>query len=87
MGRHHRQKKRKAFNRFLEHPDPRIRGYAEGLVALDMEARAMLRFAREEDFFEPKDDPFEMECEAAAESLKDISNPNGVNVADDDIPF
>jgi hypothetical protein len=33
------RKKRKSFNRFLEHPDPRIRRYAEELAAQDIEAR------------------------------------------------
>jgi hypothetical protein len=81
------RKKRKAFNRFLEHPDPRIRRYAEELAALDIEARAMLRFVGEEDFYEPEDDRFEMESAAGGESLQNLSNQNGIDAADDEIPF
>jgi hypothetical protein len=82
------RKKRKDFNRFLEHPDPRIRRYAEKLAALDIEARAMLRFLGEEDFCEPGGDRFEMDGAAAGESPHDFSSQDDVNVPDDDdIPF
>lgn len=47
------RKKRKAFNRFLEHPDPRIRQHAEELAAQDVEARALLTVLKYGDDFEP----------------------------------
>jgi hypothetical protein len=82
------RKKRKAFNRFLEHPDPRIRRYAEELAALDIEARAMLRFVGEEDFSEPEGSRFKYEGAALGENPQDLSNQNGINAPDDDdIPF
>ncbi len=82
------RKKRKAFNRFLKHPDLRIRRYAEELAAQDMEARAMLRFVGEEDFCEPEEDAFEIEDAAEEENLQDPSSPNRINApGDDDIPF
>ena len=83
------RKKRKAFNRFLEHPDPRIRRYAEELAAEDVKARYYLRLFEEEDYCEPEDDDFDGNNDAAAEL-----NPNGLcrrnkalNEFDDDIPF
>jgi len=64
-------------NSFLEHPDPRIRRYAEELAARDTEARAVLRFIGEDGCCEPEGDRFEMEGAAAGESPKDLSSRNG----------
>jgi hypothetical protein len=50
------RKKRKAFNRFLEHPDPRIRRYAEKIAANDVKARFRLRCLENEDYYMPEDD-------------------------------
>ena len=59
------RKKRKAFNRFLQHPDPRIRRYAEALAIRDIEARAQ-RFLEYGDDLEPEDDPVEFEGAAVS---------------------
>ena len=50
------RKKRKAFNRFLEHPDSRIRRYAEEIAADDVKARSQLRCLEYEDYYKPEDD-------------------------------
>jgi hypothetical protein len=82
------RKKRKAFNRFMEHPDPRIRRYAEELAAQDIEARALLRFLEYGDDFEPEDDYPEFEGAAVGPSPEDSSSQNKINEPnDDDIPF
>jgi hypothetical protein len=52
------RKKRGAFNRFLEHTDPRIRRYAEDLAAEDIRARISLRDLENRGCFEPEDDDF-----------------------------
>ena len=44
------RKKRKAFNRFLEHPDARIRRYAEEIANDDIKARSCLRSLENEDY-------------------------------------
>jgi hypothetical protein len=84
------RKKRKAFHRFLEHPDPRIRRYAEELAAEDVKARSYLRLLEDEDHFEPAKDDCEGDIDAAAEL-----NPGGLGCQnetlnefdDEDIPF
>ena len=83
------RKKRKAFNRFLGHPDPRIRRYAEELAARDVKARSQLRVLENEDHSEPEDDDFGGSEDTAVEL-----NPGGcrrsvaINGFDDDgIPF
>lgn len=82
------RKKRKAFNRFLEHPDPRISRYAEELAARDIEARALLRLFGEEGHCEPEGDRFEFEGAAEGENPQDLSSQNEINAPDDDdIPF
>jgi hypothetical protein len=82
------RKKRKAFNRFLEHPDPRIRRYAEELAGQDVKDRSRLRFLEDEDYCEPEDDPFEFESTAVGASPEDSSSQNKINEPnDDDIPF
>jgi hypothetical protein len=50
------RKKQKAFKRFLEHPDPRIRRYAEELATRDVEARSRLRNLEDEDYYRQEDD-------------------------------
>jgi hypothetical protein len=82
------RKKRKAFNRFLEHPDPRIRRYAEELAARDIEARALMRSLEYGDDFEPGDDYLEIEGAAAGASPEDLGSQNKADgLDDDDIPF
>jgi hypothetical protein len=82
------RKQRKAFNRFFEHPDPRIRRYAEELAARDMEARVLLRFLEEEGNCEPEDAGFEFESTAVGASPEDVCIQDEINgVDDDDIPF
>jgi len=82
------RKKRKAFNRFLEHPDPSIRRYAEELDSRDREARALLRFLGEEGYYEPEIDRFEFEGAAVGESSQDLYSRYEINAPDDeDIPF
>jgi hypothetical protein len=81
------RKKRKAFNRFLEHPDPRIRRYAGDLALQDVKVRSSLRFLEEEGYCEPEDDRLEFEGAAGA-SPEDLSSQNDINAPDDDdIPF
>jgi hypothetical protein len=81
------RKQRKAFNRFLEHPDPRIRRYAEELAARDSEARELLKSLEYGDDLESEDDPLEFESSGGSESggLCSKSETNGID--DDDIPF
>ncbi len=82
------RKKRKAFNRFLEHPDPRIRRYAEELSAHDIETRALLRSLEDEDHYEPEDDHLEFDGAAVGASRGDLCSQNAINGPDDDdIPF
>ena len=82
------RKKRKAFNRSLEHPDPRIRRYAEELAAQDLKARALLRFLEDEDYCEPKNDHIQFEGATAGASQEDACSPNEIiGPGDDDIPF
>jgi hypothetical protein len=84
------RKKRKAFNRFLEHPNPRIRRYAEELATEDVKARSHLRLLEDEDYCSPEDDDLEGDNDAAAEL-----DPSGLccqnealNGSDnDDVPF
>jgi hypothetical protein len=80
------RKERKAFNRFLEHPDPRIRRRAAELAAQDIEARALLRFFEYGDYCEPEED--HLEFEGAEADLGDLCSQNETNeLDDDDIPF
>ena len=82
------RKKRKTFNRFLEHHDPRIRWYAEKLAARDIEARALPRFYEDEDYCEPKNDHIQFEGATAGASQEDACSPNEIiGPGDDDIPF
>jgi hypothetical protein len=82
------RKKRKAFNRFLEHPDPRIRLYAEELAAHDIETRSLLRFLEDEYYSEREDDCLEFEDAAMGERPEDLCSQNETNrFEDDDIPF
>jgi hypothetical protein len=82
------RKKRKAFNRFLEHPDPRIRRRAEELSARDIEARDLLRYLQHEDYCEPEDDHLEFEGAEAGEGPEDSCSQYETNeLDDDDIPF
>lgn len=81
------RKKRKAFSRFLEHHDSRIRRYAEELDALDRKARVTLRYPGEADFYELDGGRFEVEAVAEEENPQDLSSQNGTNAAEDDIPF
>ena len=82
------RKKGKAFNRFLEHPDPRIRRYAEELAAQDFKARALLRFLEDEDYCEPDDDHLKLEGAAVEASPEDLCRQKEINGPDDDdIPF
>jgi len=56
------RKRRPQLDRFLEHPNPRVREYAEQVVEVDAEMRRELREAREaeedcyEDCYEPEGD-------------------------------
>jgi hypothetical protein len=80
------RKKRKAFNRFLEHSDPRIRRRAEELSARDIEARDLLRYLQHEDYRETEDD--RLEFEGAEAGPGDLYSQNETNeLDDDDIPF
>jgi hypothetical protein len=83
------RKKRKAFNRFLEHPDPRIRRYAEELAAQDIEARELLRFLEYGgDDFVPEEDYSEFEGATVGASPEDLCSQNEIDgLDDDDIPF
>jgi hypothetical protein len=82
------RKKRKAFNRFLEHPDPRIHHYAEELAAHNIEALALLRSLEDEDYSEQEDDHLEFESAAIGERPEDLCRQNETNgLEDDDIPF
>jgi hypothetical protein len=82
------RKKRKAFNRFLEHPDSRIRRYAEELTAQDIEARKLLRFLEYGDDFEPEEDCSKFEGAVVGPSPEDICSQNMIDgLDDDDIPF
>jgi hypothetical protein len=82
------RKKRKAFNGFLEHPDPRIRRYAEELAAQDIEARSLPGFLEDEDYCKQKDDRFEFAEAAVRASPGDLCSPTETNgLDDDDIPF
>jgi hypothetical protein len=83
------RKKRKAFNRFLEHHDPRIRRYAEELAAEDVEARSDMRLVEDEYYCEPEDDDFAGDFDASEELT-----PSGqccqnqeLDGFDGDIPF
>jgi hypothetical protein len=82
------RKKRKAFNRFLEHPDPRIRRYAEELAAQDVKAQSRLRFLESEEYCEPVGDTLEFESATVGTSPEDLCSQNEINAPDDDdIPF
>ena len=82
------RKKRKAFNRFLEHPDPRIRRRAEELSARDIEARDLLRYLQHEDYCEPENNHVEFESEAVGADPEDLCCQNETDELDvDDIPF
>ncbi len=82
------RKQRKAFKKFLEHPDPRIRRYAEELAARDVEAGALLKSLEDEGNCEPENDYIEFESTAAGMSPEDLCSKNEINgIDDDDIPF
>jgi hypothetical protein len=82
------RKKRKAFNKFPEHPDPHIRRYAEELAVRDKETRALLRSLVESGYCEPEGDYFEFEGTAVGENPQDLSSQDEINAPDDDdIPF
>ncbi len=82
------RKKKKAFDRFLEHPDPRIRGYAEDLAVQVVKARSSLRFSEEESNCELEDNRFEFEGAAVGASPEDLPSQNEIDAPDDDdIPF
>jgi hypothetical protein len=82
------RRKRKAFNRFLEHPDPHIRGCAEKLAAQDIEARALLRYLQHYDYCELEDNYLKFEGEEAGKGPEDSCSQNETNeLGDDDIPF
>ena len=75
-----RRKRRPQLDRFLEHPNPRMREYAEQVVALDAEMLRELRQAREadEDFYESEGDPHEEDAGPSGEELPG---------EDSDLPF
>jgi hypothetical protein len=83
------RKKRKAFNRFLEHPDPHIRQYADQLAAQNIEARSLLRFLEcGGDDFEPEEDYSVFEDATVGASPEDLRSQNKIDGPDDDdIPF
>lgn len=82
------RKKGKAFNRFLEHPDPRTRRYAEELAARDVEVRALLKSPGDEGYCEPEGDRFELKGAAVGANPEDLSGQNEINAPeDDDLPF
>ena len=81
------RKRRKAFDKFLDHPDPRIRQYAEELAARDGESRAMLRFLEYGVEFEGEDDCSEPERASAGASAEDMCSRRKTGGPHDDIPF
>jgi hypothetical protein len=82
------RKKRKNFNRFLEHPNPRIRHCAQELAAQDVEARALLRFLEDGDYGEPEDGHRKLDGAAVEASPEDLCGQKEINEPDDDdIPF
>jgi hypothetical protein len=84
------RKKRKAFNRFLEHSDPRIRHYAEELAAEDTRARVSLGSLGNDGHCEPEGCDFEGDQGAAGQfNSIDLCRQNEADDAfdDDDIPF
>jgi hypothetical protein len=82
------RKQRKAFNRFLEHPDLRIRQYAEELAAKDVEARTLPGFFEEDSSCEPEDDCYEIEDAEAGESPENLCEQKEITGSGDyDILF
>ncbi len=84
------RKQRKVFKKYLEHPDPRIRRYAEELAARDVETRALLKLLEDEGNCEPENDYIEFDSTAAGASPEDLCSKNeinGIDDDDDDIPF
>jgi hypothetical protein len=82
------RKQRKTFNRFLEHPDQRIRRYAEELAVRDAEVRALPGFFEEESFCKPEDDCYKIEDAEAGESPENLCEQIEITGSvDDGIPF
>lgn len=84
------RKHRKSFERFLSHPDERIRKYAEQLAAEDVKERAFLReMEREWDEVDPEGCEFEPSHQRENEHGGTLSSipPEIEDISDDDIPF
>lgn len=84
------RKRRKSFEKFLSHPDERIRKYAEHLAAEDVKARAFLReMEREWEEGEPEgcefDPDYTYEDEQGGTITSQTHETEGTS--HDDIPF
>jgi hypothetical protein len=86
------RKRKKAFEKFLSHPDARIRRHAQELVKIDVEERKLQIALQAESW---SDDPEEDEiCDSRATdepnpdwSTRDINIDESPMQEDDDIPF
>ena len=84
------RKRRRAFEKFLSHPDVRIRQYAQELAAIDVEERKFQRVLQTGIWPEELDDREIYDCVATDEPnpdwfVEDIDKPPVQE--DDDIPF
>ncbi len=80
----------KSFEKFLSHPDERIRKYAEHLAAEDVKARAFLRkLEREWEEDELEDREFDMDyiCENEQCGTTTRQTPESEDISHDDIPL
>jgi len=84
------RKRRKSFERFLSHPDERIRKYAEQLAAEDVKERAFLR-EMEREWEEDDPEGCEIEPESPCEDEHGGATGNQPretdDIVDDEIPF
>ncbi len=84
------RKRCKSFEKFLSHPDERIRKYAEYLAAEDVKARAFLReLEREREEYELEGCEFDMDYTCENEQGGTITSQTHEieDISDDDIPF
>ena len=82
------RKRRKSFEKFLSHPDERIREYAVQLAAEDVKARAFLRkMNREWEAGDPEDNEFEPDYLPDYDATPSDRPCKTEDISDDDLPF